>query len=107
MPTLHYHLQSDLRDFEVCILEINLTDCVLQFGIISTSTSGYKLTLTFKDAVNPAATITGATILKCNQWDKAAFVARKNQAAPQGITLAHEMLLYLFDDKQKRWRLEV
>ena len=24
-----------------------------------------------------------------------------------GITLAHEMLLYLFDDKQKRWRLEV
>jgi hypothetical protein len=89
------------------ILKLNETACVLQFGILATSTTNYRLTLTFKDNSNVAKTITGMTILKCNKWYRAAFVGRKTQAVPQGITLAHEMLLYLFDDEQKRWRLEV
>jgi hypothetical protein len=89
------------------MLEPYGTDCILQFGIKSTSTTDYTLILTFKDNTTVATTITGKTILKCNKWYQTAFVGRRTQAAPQGVTLAHEMLLYLFDDKPKRWRLEV
>lgn len=78
----------------------------IKFGIISTTTMGYKLMLSFKDNTNVQTTITGSSLLKCNNWYRAAFVGRKTQAAPVGITLAHEMLLYLFEDKAQRWRLE-
>jgi hypothetical protein len=83
------------------------TDFYLQFGIISTSTMDYTLTLAFKDNSNVMKTIKGATVLKCNNWYRAAFVARRTQAVPQGVTLAHEMLLYLFDNKSNRWKMEV
>jgi hypothetical protein len=62
--------------------------------------------LTFVDST-ATRTITGSSVLKCNTWYRAAFVGRKTQAAPQGITLEHEMLMYIFDDGAKRWKMEV
>lgn len=78
----------------------------IKFGIISTTTTGYTLILSFKDNTEVQTTITGSSILKCNNWYRTAFVGRKTKAVPTGITLEHEMLLYLFDDKAQRWRLE-
>lgn len=53
--------------------------------------------------------MTGSSTLKCNVWYRSAFVGRKTKAAPSGVTLdnTHEMLLYLFDDRAKQWKLEV
>lgn len=63
--------------------------------------------LSFEDSTNSPTTITGSSVLKCNTWYRAAFVGRKTQAAPQGIALEHEMLMYIFEDASKRWKLEV
>jgi hypothetical protein len=85
-----------------------VTRYFLQFGIKATSAAntGYKLILSFTDT-NGATTITGSSTLKCNTWHRTAFVGRKTKAAPDGILLEHEMLLYMFDAKTLGWKLEV